>query len=81
MGQKDKMFPIKCDMHAWMNCYVSVFDHPMYTVSDDKGNFTLPKLPAGTYTLTAEHETLGKQETEITVADGGSANASFTFKK
>lgn len=79
MKRKDKMFSIKCDMHSWMGCQVAVFDHPFFTVSDDQGNFSLPMLPAGTYTLTAEHETLGKQETEITVPATGTANAEFTF--
>jgi plastocyanin len=79
MDRKDALFPIKCDMHSWMNCNVVVFDHPFFTVSDAKGAFTLPKLPAGTYTLTAEHETLGKKETTVTVAGGGTAKAEFTF--
>jgi len=81
MGRKDKMFPVKCDMHSWMNCHVAVFDHPFFTTSDASGNFTLPKLPAGTYTVTAEHETLGKQEVSVTVADGATATAAMTFKK
>ncbi len=79
MSQKDKSFPIKCDMHAWMNCQVVVFDHPFFTVSDENGNFTLPKLPAGTYKLVAEHESLGKQEAEVTVADGGTETVTFSY--
>ncbi len=81
MSRKDKMFPVKCDMHSWMNCHVAIFDHPFFTTSDASGNFTLPKLPAGTYTVTAEHETLGKQEVSVTVADGATATAALTFKK
>ena len=80
MGQKDKLFPIKCDMHSWMNCQVVVFDHKFFTVSDENGKFTLPKLPAGTYTLMAQHESLGKQEATVTVAEGGAQTVDFTFK-
>ncbi|MFT4538777.1 MAG: plastocyanin [Planctomycetota bacterium] len=80
MKQKDKMFAIKCDMHSWMSCNVVVFDHPFFAVSDAAGKFTLPKLPAGDYTLTAEHETLGKQTATVTVTDGGTGDAAFSFK-
>ncbi len=81
MKYKDKLFPIRCDMHAWMNCHVAVFEHPFFAVSDASGNFTLPQLPAGSYTLTAEHETLGKQRFEVTVADGATATAAFAFEE
>ena len=81
MTQKDKLFPVKCDMHAWMSCNVAVFDHPFFAVSDADGKFSLPKLPAGEYTLTAEHEVLGKQEATVTVAANGSATTNFSFKQ
>lgn len=79
MNRREGMFSISCDMHAWMRCFVSVFEHPFYTVSDSNGAFSLPKLPPGKYTLTAEHETLGKQKVEVTVGSEESVSANFSF--
>jgi len=81
MGRKDKMFPVKCDMHAWMTCQVVVFDHKFFTVSDAKGGFELGDLPAGKYTISAQHESLGTQTAEVTVGDSGVQELNFTFKK
>ncbi len=81
LSRKDKRFPIRCDMHSWMVCYTKVFDHPFFAVSDASGHFTLPELPAGTYTLTAEHEALGEQQLEVTVSDGATATGAFAFTK
>jgi len=36
--------------------FVHVFDHPFFAVTDDKGAFSIPNVPAGTYTLKAWHE-------------------------
>jgi hypothetical protein len=70
----------KCDVHAWMKCYVGVLEHPFYAVTDEKGEFTLPKLPPGKYVIAAKHET-GKEKTfELTIAEGDSdKTATFEF--
>ncbi len=46
---------IKCEVHAWMFCYVGVQDNPYFAVTDKDGQFKIPNLPAGDYTLTAYH--------------------------
>ena len=46
---------IKCEVHNWMFCYVGVQDHPFFAVTDKDGQFKIPDLPAGDYTLTAYH--------------------------
>lgn len=78
-AKEEIMFPVKCDVHNWMNAYIGVFNHPLHTVSGKGGAFEL-KLPAGSYEVTAMHEKLGKQTAMVTVADNGSADLNFTFK-
>ncbi len=71
----------KCDIHSWMRSWVGVFKHPFFAVTGDDGTFELPKLPPGQYTIGAWHETLGKQEQQITLADGDAITVEFTFQK
>ena len=74
------MVHFKCDVHPWMSSYLGVVPHPYYAVSGEDGSFSIAKLPAGTYTIEAWHETLGTQTQEITVAPNQEATVSFDFK-
>ena len=49
-------FVIKCDVHAWMKAYVSVFDHPYFSVTDDSGRYQIDNIPSGKYEVVAWHE-------------------------
>jgi hypothetical protein len=71
---------LQCDFHPWMMAYVFVMEHPYFAVTDEKGQFQIEGLAAGTYTLGAWHEELGEQEAKITVDASGSAKVGFTFK-
>jgi len=77
------MVKIKCEVHAWMYCYVAVQDNPFFAVTDKDGQFTIKDLPPGTYTLNAYHlkATAGTPgiTKEITVA-GGPVTADFTLE-
>jgi len=74
-----EVFPIKCDVHNWMNGYIVVADHPYYAKTDENGSFELGDVPAGTYTVGYWHETLGKQTMEVTVGESTSADGSMEF--
>ena len=39
------MVPMKCDVHAWMNAWIGVVNHPYFAVTGTDGAFTLPNLP------------------------------------
>jgi plastocyanin len=56
----------KCDVHKWMFAYVGVVDNPYFDVTDADGNYKIPNLPPGEYTLTAYHvKTHGKTSTGV----------------
>jgi len=58
---KSRPIPIQysCSIHGWMKGYLASFRHPYFAVTDEDGNFTLPKAPAGKYELVVWQETKG----------------------
>ena len=79
--KQEMMFPIKCDVHPWMKCYVAVVNHPFFDVTGEDGTFEISGLPAGTYTLEVWHEKLGTKTVSVTVADGATKTVNFTLSK
>ena len=77
--KEEFQFPIKCDVHNWMQTFVGVFKHPLHTVSKAGGAFEM-KLPKGTYEITAKHEKLGESKQTVTVEDGATVELKFSFK-
>ncbi len=73
------MIRFKCDVHPWMSSYMGVLDHPFFAVSAADGSYSIDKVPAGTYTVEAWHETLGTKTMEVTVGDNAVAAANFDF--
>jgi plastocyanin len=73
------MVPMKCDVHAWMNAWVGVVNHPYFAVTGPDGAFTLPNLPPGTYTVEAWHEAGGTRSGTVTVSTRGTAELTLTF--
>lgn len=80
-ANEEFMFRVKCDVHPWMNAYVTVSGHPFYAVTGADGGYQITGLPAGTYELEAWHERLGTQTATVTVADGESVSHAFTFTR
>jgi plastocyanin len=79
LDKPEVMIPVKCDVHPWMSGHIGVLSHPHYNVSDGAGSFALKGVPAGSYTITAWHEVFGTKSMDVTVAEGGSVSADFTY--
>ena len=75
------MFTIKCDVHPWMEGWLTIVDNPFFNVTKADGKFTIANLPAGTYDVEAWHEKMGTQKQSVTVAEGDSKEINFTFSK
>jgi hypothetical protein len=51
-----------------------------YDVSSGAGDFKLPDLPPGKYTITAWQEDYGTQTADVTITGNESKEVNFTFK-
>jgi hypothetical protein len=77
---REEFISVKCNVHPWMHGYFAVLKTSHYDVSKGGGNFKLPNLPAGKYTLTAWHEDYGTQTAEVTITGNETKAVNFTFK-
>jgi plastocyanin len=69
---RPEIIRVNCDLHSWMRAWVVVADHPFYALTNDAGEFELPSVPPGKYTLQIWQESLGITSRDVSVgADGG----------
>ena len=74
---------VKCDIHGWMSAWIAYVPHPYFAVTNEKGEFTLEDVPAGTYKLGYWHEACGtnsESPVSITVEAGGTVTQDFALK-
>ena len=59
--------PLLCNVHPEMSGYIIVSPTPYFAKSDASGNFTIPGVPDGKYTVTAWHEGAKQQSKPASV--------------
>ncbi len=69
MFAKPEIVRIGCDLHGWMRAWIVVMEHPFHAVTGGDGEFALPNVPPGKYTLNVWHESLGVVTRDVTVGD------------
>lgn len=70
----------KCDVHPCMFAYVSVVDHPYYSVSGEDGTYRIHNVPPGQYTVVAAHRKAGTLRKKVVVKDQ-SVQLDFVFRR
>jgi hypothetical protein len=69
----------KCDVHPWMFAFVSVFDHPYFSVSGEDGHYRIRNVPPGQYTIVAKHRKAGTVQQTVVVRNQD-VKLDFAFK-
>jgi plastocyanin len=72
---KPGLIPIKCHIHANMKAYIVVLSNPYFAVTNEKGQFQIGNVPAGTYTLKVWTDHTSPTTQTIEVSAGGRAKA------
>ncbi len=86
MTKQEIMMPIKCDVHGWMNSYAGVLPHPFFAVTGADGKYSIPGVPAGSYTVECWHESTKMdaagvtQDQKVTVAAKDTKTVDFSLK-
>jgi len=75
------MFPIRCDVHPWMQAWMAVMTHPYFAVTGPDGKFEIKNVPAGIYVVEGWHERLQSKTAMVTVTEGAAQKADFTFSE
>ena len=77
---REEFISVKCNVHPWMHGWFAVLKTNNYDVSKGGGDFKLPNLPPGKYTITAWHEDYGTQTADVTITGNETKDVNFTFK-
>ena len=64
---KPGLVNVYCDIHSNMEAFIVVLPNAWFVQPDAEGKFTLPPLPAGTYTVRVWHPDLGDRTVTVTV--------------
>ena len=75
-----EFIPVKCNIHPWMKGTLAVMKNSHYAITTGDGEFKLPNLPPGNYTITAWHESYGEQTQEVAITGSESKAVNFVFK-
>ena len=73
------VFPVYCNIHPRMTAFVIVVATPWTAMAGADGRWSIPNVPAGSYTLTIWHERTPVTTQPLQVAAGGNSAVDVTL--
>ncbi|HJP37238.1 MAG: carboxypeptidase-like regulatory domain-containing protein [Gammaproteobacteria bacterium] len=77
--RRSPFIAMNCEAHNFMFGFMMAPKHPYAVVVGEDGSYSIDNVPPGTYKVKAWHPRFGLKETELTVPEGGSVEADFSF--
>ena len=75
---KAGLVKVFCDIHSHMSASILVLDHPYFTIPGADGNYEIPNVPAGQYTIVGWHERVGERSASVRVDAGRPVTVDLT---
>jgi plastocyanin len=76
---KPGLVQVYCDIHANMAGFILVLPNRAFTRPDASGAFTLPELPAGTYSIDVWHPDLPDMRRTVVVPESGDVAVDMSY--
>jgi plastocyanin len=76
---KPGLVKVYCDMHSQMNAFILVLPNPYFTLTDERGNYSIRDIPAGIYTVKAWFARLPEITASVTIHAGETTTLDFEF--
>lgn len=70
-----------CNVHPEMLAWVVAVQNPYFATTGPDGAYSIPDVPAGSYTLKVWHEKLKPASLELTVPESGAVERNFTISR
>src|SRR5262245_3839886 len=76
---KPGVVKVYCQIHSHMSATILVLDHPYFAVPASDGDYELPNLPPGDYTVVGWHERVGERAASVRVQAGQTASVNLSL--
>jgi plastocyanin len=76
---KPGLVNVYCDIHSDMAAYILVLPNHAFTQPAADGSFSLPDLPAGSYSIKVWHPDFGELHKDVEISDHSNVTADFRY--